>query len=131
PAYISRHGMPRSPDAMEGHRAVGFISSRTGQIMPLEFTVGNTVRFVSLPCRLTVNNSDTMTDLARLGFGLVQAPRYRLQRNLDEGTLVEVLADYLPPPTPLTALYPQNRQLSPRVRVFLDWIVELFSEAEF
>ncbi|MBX5154522.1 LysR family transcriptional regulator [Rhizobium lentis] len=131
PAYISRHGMPRSPDAMEGHRAVGFISSRTGQIMPLEFTVGNTVRFVSLPCRLTVNNSDTMTDLARLGFGLIQAPRYRLQRNLDEGTLVEVLADYLPPPTPLTALYPQNRQLSPRVRVFLDWIVELFSKAEF
>ncbi|MBX5135362.1 LysR family transcriptional regulator [Rhizobium lentis] len=131
PAYISRHGMPRSPDAMEGHRAVGFISSRTGQVMPLEFTVGNTVRFVSLPCRLTVNNSDTMTDLARLGFGLIQAPRYRLQRNLDEGTLVEVLADYLPPPTPLTALYPQNRQLSPRVRVFLDWIVELFSEAEF
>ncbi|ARO34199.1 LysR family transcriptional regulator protein (plasmid) [Rhizobium sp. NXC14] len=131
PAYISRHGMPRSPDAMEGHRAVGFISSRTGQIMPLEFTVGNTVRFVSLPCRLTVNNSDTMTDLARLGFGLIQAPRYRLQRDLDEGTLVEVLADYLPPPTPLTALYPQNRQLSPRVRVFLDWIVELFSKAEF
>ncbi|MBX5143257.1 LysR family transcriptional regulator, partial [Rhizobium lentis] len=120
PAYISRHGMPRSPDAMEGHRAVGFISSRTGQIMPLEFTVGNTARFVSLPCRLTVNNSDTMTDLARLGFGLIQAPRYRLQRDLDEGTLVEVLADYLPPPTPLTALYPQNRQLSPRVRVFLD-----------
>lgn len=131
PAYISRHGMPRSPDAMEGHRAVGFISSRTGQIMPLEFTVGNTVRFVSLPCRLTINNSDTMTDLARLGFGLIQAPRYRLQRDLDEGTLVEVLADYLPPPTPLTALYPQNRQLSPRVRVFLDWIVELFSKAEF
>lgn len=131
PAYISRHGMPRSPDAMEGHRAVGFISSRTGQIMPLEFTVGNTVRFVSLPCRLTVNNSDTMTDLARLGFGLIQAPRYRLQRDLDEGTLVEVLADYLPPQTPLTALYPQNRQLSPRVRVFLDWIVELFSKAEF
>ncbi|MBB3350484.1 DNA-binding transcriptional LysR family regulator [Rhizobium sp. BK049] len=131
PAYISRHGMPRSPDAMEGHRAVGFISSRTGQIMPLEFTVGNTVRFVSLPCRLTVNNSDTMTDLARLGFGLIQAPRYRLQRDLDEGTLVEVLADYLPPPTPLTALYPQNRQLSPRVRVFLDWIVELFSKAAF
>ncbi|PDT26346.1 LysR family transcriptional regulator [Rhizobium sp. L9] len=131
PAYISRHGMPRSPDAMEGHRAVGFISSRTGQIMPLEFTVGNTVRFISLPFRLTVNNSDTMTDLARLGFGLIQAPRYRLQRDLDEGTLVEVLADYLPPPTPLTALYPQNRQLSPRVRVFLDWIVELFSKAEF
>jgi DNA-binding transcriptional LysR family regulator len=130
PAYIERHGTPRSPDAMEGHRAIGFISSRTGQIMPLEFAVGSSVRYVALPCRLTVNDSDTMTDLARRGFGLIQAPRYRLQRDLDEGTLVEVLARFPPPPTPLSALYPQNRQLSPRVRVFIDWVVKLFSEAD-
>jgi len=127
---VERHGIPQSPDAMDGHRAVGFISSRTSQIMPLEFTVGSNVRHVTLPCRLTVNNSDTMTDLARLGFGLIQAPRYRLQRDLDEGTLVEVLAEFPPPPTPLSALYPQNRQLSPRVRVFIDWVVNLFSEAD-
>lgn len=130
PAYLASHGVPGAPDAMEGHRAVGFISSRSGQIMPLEFTVGGNVCFVNLPCRLTVNNSDTMTDLARRGFGLIQAPRYRLQRDLDEGTLVEVLADFPPPPTPLSALYPQNRQLSPRVRVFLDWVAKLFSEAD-
>ncbi|RVH15840.1 LysR family transcriptional regulator [Sinorhizobium meliloti] len=130
PAYIERHGIPHSPDAMDGHRAVGFISSRTGQIMPLEFTMGSSVRYVTLPCRLTVNNSDTMNDLALRGFGLIQAPRYRLQRDLDEGGLVEVLAEFPPPPTPLSALYPQNRQLSPRVRVFLDWVVKLFSEAD-
>ena len=82
-----------------------------------------------MPCRLTVHDSDTTTDLARRGFGLFQAPRYRLQRDLDEGTLVEVLAEFPPPPTPLSALYPQNRQLSPRVRVFIDWLVKLFSEA--
>ncbi|MDX1008465.1 hypothetical protein GOE08_16465 [Sinorhizobium medicae] len=78
PAYIERHGIPHSPDAIDGHRAVGFISSRTGQIMPLEFTVGSSVRYVTLPCRLTVNNSDTMNDLALRGFGLIQAPRCRL-----------------------------------------------------
>lgn len=98
--------------------------------MPLEFTMGSSVRYVTLPCRLTVNNSDTMNDLALRGFGLIQAPRYRLQRDLDEGALVEVLAEFPPPPTPLSALYPQNRQLSPRVRVFLDWVVKLFSEAD-
>ncbi|CDZ38460.1 Transcriptional regulator, LysR family [Neorhizobium galegae bv. officinalis] len=128
-AYVEKHGMPKSPDALEGHLAIGFLSSRTGQIMPLEFTVGEKVRYVTLPSRLTVNNSDTMADLARRGFGLIQAPRYRLQRDIDEGVLVEVLADFPPPPTLLSALYPQNRQLSPRVRVFLDWIVKVFAEA--
>lgn len=129
PAYIERHGMPRSPDALAGHAAVGFISSRTGQIMPLEFMVGGEVRYVTLPARLTVNNSDTLIDLARRGYGLMQAPRYRLQPDIDEGALVEVLASFPPPPTLLSALYPQNRQLSPRVRVFIDWIVKVFAEA--
>jgi DNA-binding transcriptional LysR family regulator len=127
--YVEKHGLPKSLDALEGHLAIGFISSRTGQIMPLEFVVSDEVRYVTLPSRLTVNNSDTMVDLARRGFGLIQAPRYRLQRDIDEGVLVEVLADFPPPPTLLSALYPQNRQLSPRVRVFLDWIVKVFAEA--
>lgn len=130
PAYIEEHGMPASPDALEGHAAIGFISSRTGHIMPLEFTVEGEVRNITLPCRLTVNNSDTMVDLARRGFGLMQAPRYRLQPDIDQGLLVEVLADFPPSPTPLSVLYPQNRQLAPRVRVFVDWIVKVFAEAE-
>jgi DNA-binding transcriptional LysR family regulator len=130
PGYIADHGMPRSPDDLDGHLAVGFISSRTGQIMPLEFTVGEKARYVTLSGRVTVNNSDTTLDLARRGFGLMQAPRYHLQRYVDDGTLVEVLKDFPPPPTPLSVLYPQSRQLSPRVRVFIDWVAGIFSEAD-
>ena len=68
--------------------------------------------------------------LHRLGFGLVQAPRYRFAEDLASGALVEVLADHPPSPTPLSALYPQNRQLTLRLRVFLDWISRIFGEAE-
>lgn len=130
PSYIEQHGMPRSPDELEGHMAIGFISSRTGQVMPLEFTEDGTVRHVSLPARVTVNNSGTTIDLACRGFGLMQAPRYHLQRLVDAGALVEVLGDFPPPPTQLSILYPQNRQLSPRVRVFIDWAAGLFSRAD-
>jgi DNA-binding transcriptional LysR family regulator len=130
PLYLEAHGTPLSPDDLEGHQAVGFLSSRTGQTMPFEFTTKSGIRHVSLPGRLTVNNSDTMADLARRGFGLIQAPRYRFRQDLVEGTIVEVLKDYPPPPTPLVALYPQNRQLSPRLRVFLDWIGRIFAEAD-
>ncbi|CDX34372.1 LysR substrate-binding protein [Mesorhizobium sp. ORS 3359] len=129
PAYLKRHGTPASPEALEGHQAVCFVSSRTGDILPLEFTMGAGLRQVTLPGRVRVNNSDTAADLARLGFGLLQAPRYRLERDLAVGTLVEVLKDFPPTPTPLFALYPQNRQLAPRLRVFLEWASRIFAEA--
>jgi DNA-binding transcriptional LysR family regulator len=129
PGYLERHGVPTTPDDLEGHRSVGFLSSRTGEVLPLEFTVGGKIRQVRLPSRVTVNNSDTMHDLARLGLGLIQAPRYRFTRDLAEGTLVEVLPGYPPSPTPLSALYPQSRQLTPRLRVFLDWAVQVFTAA--
>ncbi|SFB20774.1 DNA-binding transcriptional regulator, LysR family [Rhizobium sp. NFR07] len=130
PDYIDRHSMPQTPDDLEGHLAIGFISSRTGQIMPLEFMVGQETRYVSLSSRVTANNSDTTVELARYGFGLMQAPRYHLQKLVEEGSLVEVLKDFPPPPTPVSLFYPQNRQLSPRVRVFIDWAVGIFTAAD-
>lgn len=130
PAYLARHGMPRTPADLDGHRAIGFVSSRTGQVMPLEFQNGGEIRQVRLPSRVTVNNSDTMADLARLGHGLIQAPLYRLKQDIERGSLVEVLPDHRPSPTPLSALYPQNRHAAPRLRVFLDWTVELFRKAD-
>ncbi|RWB72897.1 MAG: LysR family transcriptional regulator [Mesorhizobium sp.] len=129
PAYLKRHGTPASPEALEGHQAVCFVSSRTGDILPLEFRMGAGLRQVMLPGRVRVNNSDTAAELARLGFGLLQAPRYRLEKDLADGTLIEVLSDFPPTPTPLFALYPQNRQLAPRLRVFLEWASRIFAEA--
>ena len=126
PDYLARRGTPRTPDDLAGHEMIGFLSSRTGEVMPLELTVGGEVREIRLPSRITVDNSDTMADLARRGWGLVQAPRYRFAQDLAEGRLIEVLGDHPPTSTPLSALYPPNRQLALRVRVFLDWITGLF-----
>ena len=55
----------------------------------------------------------------------MQAPGYRYAEDLAKGTLVEVLRDYPPTPMPISVLYPRSRQLSPRVRVFIDWLVEI------
>jgi DNA-binding transcriptional LysR family regulator len=125
PAYLERHGLPRSVDDLRGHEMIGFASSRTGQVLPLEFTVEGEVRTMVLPFRITVTNSDTYANLARLGFGLIQVPRYRYAEDLAAGTLVEVLREHPPSPTPISVLYPKSRQLSPRVRAFIDWLVEV------
>ena len=78
---------------------------------------------MTLPHRITVTNSETYVALARLGFGLVQVPRYRRTVEVADGTLVEVLPDQPPLSLPISVLYPKSRQLSPRVRVFIDWLV--------
>ena len=125
PAYLEGHGVPRSLEDLRGHEMIGFASSRTGQVLPLEFTVEGEVRTTMLPYRITVTNTDTYANLARLGFGLMQAPRYRYAEDLAAGRLMEVLHQHPPSPTPISVLYPKSRQLSPRVRVFIDWLVEV------
>ena len=130
PAYLARHGVPKTPDDLAGHLAVGFISSRTGEVMPLELIENGRTRYVTLKTRVTANDSGTANALARTGFGLVQAPRYHFAEALETGAMVEVLPDFPPPPTPLTALYPQNRHTALRLRVFLEWVQTIFAGGE-
>lgn len=129
PDYLARHGVPASVDDLAGHLMVGFLSSRTGEVLPLEFNVEGRLREVRLPMRVSANHSDTTADLARRGFGLVQAPRYRFDADLAEGRLIEVLPDCPPSPMSLSALYARSRQTAPRLRVFLDFVAEVFRTA--
>ncbi|MFA3919154.1 LysR family transcriptional regulator [Ruegeria hyattellae] len=129
PEYLAKFGTPMSVNDLKDHRMVGFLSSRTGTAMPLEFKVGEQFEEVMLPALVTANDADTVHHLVREGFGIAQAPKYRFLTDLDAGRLVEVLPNAPPPPIALAAYYPQSRQLSPRVRVFLDWVIEIFEKA--
>jgi len=128
PAYIARHGTPQHPDALDGHQMIGFRSSATGGVLPLEFVVGGDLREIVLPATVSVNAAESYVAAARLGLGLIQIPRYHAEVAITAGDLIEVLADFPPTSTPVSLLYPRNRQLSPRVRVFVDWIVSLFKQ---
>jgi DNA-binding transcriptional LysR family regulator len=98
------------------------MSSATGTTLPLEFLINGELLNVDLPARLTVAAAETYVAAARLGLGLIQVPRYNIEADLNAGILVKVLPDYPPAPTPVSLLYPHSRQLSPRVRVFIDWL---------
>jgi DNA-binding transcriptional LysR family regulator len=128
PDYLSRYGTPRTPDNLEGHERVGLLSPDTGGITPLSFCAAGKVRQVTLPSTVTVTGAETNFASACLGLGLIQAPRYRVTSELANGTLVEVLADFPPTPLPVHVLYSHTRQLSPRLRVFIDWTAEQFRE---
>ncbi len=128
PDYLKRHGVPRTLDDLAGHRMIAFISSVTKSVVPLEFTVDGAQRHVTLPMTVSVSGGETSHALAKLGLGLLQVPRYHIEPDLAAGTLVEVLPEFPPSPTPVSLLYPHSRQLSPRVRVFIDWIAKEFAD---
>jgi len=122
PDYLARHGTPVTINDLRNHYAIGFMSSSTGAVLPLEFIVNGELRHIVLPAALTVVAAETYVAAARLGLGLIQVPRYHVEDDLAAGALVNVLPDYPPSPTPVSLLYPHSRQLSPRVRVFIDWL---------
>jgi LysR family transcriptional regulator for bpeEF and oprC len=125
PAYLQRVGTPNTLDDLVGHQVVEYFSSASGKRYGLEFQVDDETRLVDLPKQVAVNSADGYLAACEAGYGLVQTPYYHAKRQLETGTLVEVLAGIQPPKLPLTALYPPHRQLSQRVRVFVDWLVEL------
>jgi DNA-binding transcriptional LysR family regulator len=129
PDYFERYGTPVDPGALDGHRMIGPRSLTTGRLRPMEFMIGDTLREIALPVTMSVTGPESYLATARLGLGLVQVPRFHAETDLAQGTLVQVLSECPPPPVPVSLLYPRNRQLSPRVRVFIDWLMRAFGRA--
>lgn len=125
PAYLQRFGVPDNLEELAGHQVVEYFSSSSGKRYGLEFQVGQALRLVDLPKQVAVNSADGYLAACEAGYGLVQTPYYHVMQQLQAGSLVEVLGAIKPPQLALTALYPPHRQLSPRVRVLVDWLVEL------
>ena len=112
PSYVDRFGLPLSFEALDGHRMVGFRSSATGGLLPLEFVIDRIRLTVTLPSPVSVNGAESLVVAARLGLGIIQAPRYPLESDLKRGALIQLLPHIAPSPTPVSLLYPRNRQLS-------------------
>jgi DNA-binding transcriptional LysR family regulator len=120
---------PTNPGALDGHRMIGLRSLTTGQLRPMEFLVDGALREIPLPVIMSVTGPESYLATARLGLGLVQVPRFHAETDLANGTLIEVLSAYPPPSVPVSLLYPRNRQLSPRVRVFINYVMRAFGRA--
>jgi DNA-binding transcriptional LysR family regulator len=129
PEYCARHGTPADIDALhEGHLMVGFHSTATGALLPLEFQADGRVRELVLPTRVRVSGAESYLGAALAGFGLLQAPRYHLQTYFAAGTLVPLLDATPPRPSPVHIVYTRTRLPSPRLRAFIDWAVGEFGD---
>ncbi|HTH77059.1 MAG TPA: LysR family transcriptional regulator [Trinickia sp.] len=126
PEYLTRAGEPKAIDELSQFQAVNYFSSRTGRIINFDFLVDGKEVEVKMPGSVSVNDADAYVTCAVEGFGLIQAPLFMVLPHLRSGALKEVLPAWKPLPMPISAVYPHSRHLSPKVRVFVDWVAEIF-----
>ncbi|ALI04817.1 LysR family transcriptional regulator [Pseudomonas sp. FW306-02-F02-AA] len=128
PAYLQRFGVPAHPRELENdHRVICYQSARTNRVIPAVFQRGDEKFEVIGSGVLSVNESNAHIAAGLAGLGVIHTFNYAVQPYIETEVLVPILQDWRPAPYPFHVAYPPNRNLSNRVRVFIDWLVEHFS----
>ena len=129
PAYLARAGMPAHPQALEDgqHRIVAYRSSRirSALMSPLR-RGGEEVRVQGRPV-LSVDDGNAYLAAGVAGLGVLWLPQYMAQGPMMRGELVPLFEDWQLDAMPLYLAFPPSRHVSRKLRVFIDWVVELMA----
>lgn len=116
PAYLERAGTPQSLAELGRHNCL------VGSSDLWTFAENGTETQLRVQGNWRCNSGAAVLDAALRGFGLCQLPDYYVQEHLGSGALVSLLEDHRPPNTAVWALYPPQRNLSPKVRQLVDFL---------
>jgi LysR family transcriptional regulator for bpeEF and oprC len=128
PAYLERRGVPASLVGLEDHNAVHYYSNSLGRVVAFNFVVEHVPQEIRMKTFLVLSDIEAYVTCGVAGAGVIQAPRFLLQSHLNDGSLVEILSKWKPLSIPLWALYPSNRQVAAKVRVFVEWLAKIFED---
>ncbi|WAG81667.1 LysR family transcriptional regulator [Metapseudomonas furukawaii] len=126
PDYLARMGTPRTLEDLARHECIQFELPSSGRRIAWLFNEQGREREVLAEGSYVITDDVVMggVTLARHGAGLFQTYRFIVEKELAEGSLVEVLQDYGGRSRPFTLLYPQNRHVPLRLRAFVDFLME-------
>jgi len=127
PDYLARFGMPEHPNDLLRHQCVNYFSARTGKIFDWDFTRDGERVQVALPGLVALNDTNSYIAAGLAGLGIIQMSNFLVEPMIKDGRFVTLLDDWTSDPLPIHVVYPQNRHLSAKVRVFVEWVAELFS----
>ena len=129
PAYLARYGVPRSLGDLERqkHRAVHFAPTLGAKPYGWEYPHGESYARLQLPGALRVNSVQTYEAAGIAGLGLIQAPLLGIGGYLESGALVEILPDFRRKPLDVALVVAHRRNLSRRVRAFMEWIEKVLA----
>jgi DNA-binding transcriptional LysR family regulator len=125
PAYLEKHGEPRSPHDLVHHEALLFRDPQTGLPFPWEFWRGGEVTEVKVSSRLVMDDPSVAISACLAGQGIFQSLAIGLAPLLSRGELIQILPEWSEELYPLYA-YHSSRHLPPaKVRALLDFIQEI------
>jgi LysR family transcriptional regulator for bpeEF and oprC len=132
PDYLSSFGSPAHPQELEqNHRTIRYFFSNTGKTLPLHFAKDSERYEVNGQPGISVSESTALTEAVLTGMGIGQIFSFSARAHIAAGRLVPILKEWTPPSHPLQLVYPAARHPSAKLRVFIDWAVELFSKENF
>jgi DNA-binding transcriptional LysR family regulator len=127
PGYWKKYGKPQHPGEIDLHHTmIHMISARTARPFPITARHGDEEIEIQGKKVILCNDVSTCTDLARAGLGIINGGTFMTAPLIASGELESCLEQWQVPPMPVSIVYPPNRHLSNKLRVFVDWIVELF-----
>lgn len=127
PGYLATHGTPSHPKDLEtNHQMVRYFFAGTSRRLPVEFVRGDERITVDANYFVSLNDSNALLAAALAGMGVLQTLMFMAEPHFKSGALVRLLEDWSLEPNPIYIVYSPNRHLSARVRVFVEWLVELF-----
>jgi LysR family transcriptional regulator, regulator for bpeEF and oprC len=129
PSYLQRYGEPQHPRDLEnGHHVVSYFVDRSGRSYPLTFQQGEERLEIQGHAIVSVNDGNAYVAAGLAGLGVMQAPTFMVEPHFASGRLRPLLNDWRAEVLPLHVVYPPNRHISNRVRVFVDWAAELLAK---
>jgi LysR family transcriptional regulator for bpeEF and oprC len=131
PSYLERFGIPQHPNDLARHQCINYFSAKTGKTYDWDFRKGAEKINVALPGIIALNDSTAYVAAGLAGLGVIQMSDYLMMQHVEAGRLVQLLPDWTSEPLPVHIVYPQNRHLSAKVRVFVEWLAELFANHPF
>ena len=128
PAYLARHGVPTHPRQIvaEDFPVAGYFSNSTGILQPIELLVRDKPVLIEPKHSILVNESNAHLACALAGLGLVHTLDFMVRPAIERGELIAVLQEYRPKPLEVFVVYPPSRQLSTKVRVFIEWVTQIY-----
>lgn len=127
PSYVERLGAPEHPRELQNtdHCIVGFLSSRTSKIDPLVLCSENERIEITGNYVLAVDDGNAYLEAGLVGLGVIALPNYMAAAHQAVGALIPLFTQWRISPMPLYLAFPPNRHVNAKLRVFIDWIVEV------
>lgn len=127
PAYIAQHGEPLQPEDLANHHCVNFIGLETW-----EFETPSGPKSIKTNNIIRTDDGEAARNACVNGLGITLCSTWCCYQQVQSGELIPILKDYpLLSDTAIWAVYPSSRLLAPKVRVFIDFFAERFSDCPY